>query len=292
MMFAQVAAARLPAKTVFYSRHSFQAIKPVLTFSIPRLYSNLPQSQDKDEYESVNVPPLRRDTTSPQVYGRIKQILASIMSVTAGLDSTPDHIEALKRAQLALRKNKYPRIPEEGEVIEARPNYLSRLAADGGNKILRLKHSYIHVDFTRFIELCTNIQGLSLNDALLQLAWHDKPITSHMMKAIECCIVYAKEEGYDLEKTYIGKDGEVILSKEIKQKFLRGRGRYGATPHIKTALLKIVLQEREKPFDVRHNDPLEWIRCRLRKVHKEFTPSAEELYTKIRKECPVKPIYV
>ncbi|EGF83636.1 hypothetical protein BATDEDRAFT_86037 [Batrachochytrium dendrobatidis JAM81] len=251
MMFAQVAAARLPAKTVFYSRHSFQAIKPVLTFSIPRLYSNLPQSQDKDEYESVNVPPLRRDTTSPQVYGRIKQILASTMSVTAGLDSTPDHIEALKRAQLALRKNKYPRIPEEGEVIEARPNYLSRLAADGGNKILRLKHSYIHVDFTRFIELCTNIQA---------------DITA--------------------------RDGEVILSKEIKQKFLRGRGRYGATPHIKTALLKIVLQEREKPFDVRHNDPLEWIRCRLRKVHKEFTPSAEELYTKIRKECPVKPIYV
>ncbi|KAJ1344808.1 hypothetical protein BSLG_000323 [Batrachochytrium salamandrivorans] len=230
------------------------------------------ESADSSEYEPVQVPPLHNNSKAPQVYGRIKQILARTMDATVGLKSTSDHIEALKRAQKALRQNTFPKIDEDGQVMTSRPNFLKRLSADGGDK------------------------GLSLNDALLQLAWHQRPITKRMMEAIEACIVHAKEEGYDLNRTYIcdilSKENAAILSDGLKKKFLRGRGRYGSTPHIKSALLKFVLQERDRPFQTRLDDPLEWIRVRLRKRYAEFTPNAEAVYARCRTERPVKPVHV
>ncbi|KAH6565850.1 hypothetical protein BASA50_000071 [Batrachochytrium salamandrivorans] len=254
------------------------------------------ESADSSEYEPVQVPPLHNNSKAPQVYGRIKQILARTMDATVGLKSTSDHIEALKRAQKALRQNTFPKIDEDGQVMTSRPNFLKRLSADGGDKILRLQYSFVHVEYTRFIELCSNLKGLSLNDALLQLAWHQRPITKRMMEAIEACIVHAKEEGYDLNRTYIcdilSKENAAILSDGLKKKFLRGRGRYGSTPHIKSALLKFVLQERDRPFQTRLDDPLEWIRVRLRKRYAEFTPNAEAVYARCRTERPVKPVHV
>ena len=47
-----------------------------------------------------------------------------------------------------------------------------------------------------------------------------------------------------------------VLSNGWSKRYLRGRGRYGATPHPKTALLQFILQEREKPFTKRVADPL------------------------------------
>lgn len=75
------------------------------------------------------------------------------------------------------------------------------------------------------------------------------------------------------------------------KRYLRGRGRYGATPHPITTLLEITLQERDKPFAMRTKDPLEWVRDRLRERQKPFVKSAEELYIETRKKRPIKEVY-
>ncbi len=74
---------------------------------------------------------------------------------------------------------------------------------------------------------------------------------------------------------------------------MRGRGRYGATPHPKTARLEIVLQERQNGgFKKRtEEDPLEWIRMRLRNRKKDHVSTAEEIYREKRLVRPIKPIY-
>ena len=50
-------------------------------------------------------------------------------------------------------------------------------------QILKVHKTFIHIDYTRFIEPCGEIKGLSLNDALLQLEWNSKMI-SHKVIAI------------------------------------------------------------------------------------------------------------
>ncbi|KAI8928801.1 hypothetical protein BC831DRAFT_446628 [Entophlyctis helioformis] len=240
---------------------------------------------------------LRTDTKAPQVYGRIKQQLSGSVDVTQGLNSTPDHIEALRRAQEAFRTNgSLKPVSSVQGTKHLGGGFLRRLAADGGDKILQLKHSAIHVEYTRFVQVCTDIKGLSLDDALLQLAWHQKPIGKRMRKALSDFILVAKEEGFDLKRTYIAeafaRENKAILSKELVRKYLRGRGRYGATPHIKSALLEVTLQERDKPFAVRENDPLEWVRVRMRNRLAGYIPDAESVYTKKRTARPVKPVYV
>jgi hypothetical protein len=72
---------------------------------------------------------------------------------------------------------------------------------------------------------------------------------------------------------------------------LRGRGRYGATPHPKTAKLEITFQERERGFSIRDADPLEWIRSRLRDRKRDITPTATEIYATKREKRPIKEIF-
>ena len=89
---------------------------------------------------------------------------------------------------------------------------------------------------------------------------------------------------------YIKKD-EGSLSNVMIKKYLKGRGRYGATPHAKVALFSVVLQERSRPFDFRLADPLEPIKARLRARQVPFTKTATELYQQSRIRRPVKALF-
>jgi pyruvate/oxaloacetate carboxyltransferase len=77
----------------------------------------------------------------------------------------------------------------------------------------------------------------------------------------------------------------------LTKRYLRGRGRYGATPHPKVATLDLILQEREKPFAVKENDPLEWVRAKLRDHKQEFVKNADQIYAEKRAKRPIKPVY-
>ena len=86
--------------------------------------------------------------------------------------------------------------------------------------MLKVHKTYIHLDYTRFIEPCGEIKGLSLNDALLQLEWGKKVISLKvrfpditifnfynlkMKEALTDAIIKAKKNGFNLTNTYIGK---------------------------------------------------------------------------------------
>lgn len=58
---------------------------------------------------------------------------------------------------------------------------------------------------SRFQSLCDQIKGLTLEQALLQMRWHRRQICRPMTDAITQGIVQAKESGYDLSKTFVGK---------------------------------------------------------------------------------------
>ncbi len=60
------------------------------------------------------------------------------------------------------------------------------------------------------------------------------------------------------------RENAAPLSTTFARRYIRGRARYGATPQFKSAVLDVLLQERERPFAKRQQDPLEWLRVRLR----------------------------
>jgi hypothetical protein len=70
--------------------------------------------------------------------------------------------------------------------------------------VMRFEYQVLHVEYTRFITLMDQVKGLSLDDALVQLRFHRKPITRHFTRAFEEGIVKAKESGLDLERTFVG----------------------------------------------------------------------------------------
>lgn len=84
---------------------------------------------------------------------------------------------------------------------------------------------------------------------------------------------------------------KAIISERLKKLYIRGRGRYGAIPHPKTALLSLLLQEREKPFESREKDELEYLRERLRNAQKDWVPSPDEIYAQKRAARPLKEIH-
>lgn len=67
-----------------------------------------------------------------------------------------------------------------------------------------MHRNFVHMDYTRFIQPLGEIKGLSLNDALLQLDWNKRNVAAKVHEALEEFIVRSKEEGFDLNKTYIG----------------------------------------------------------------------------------------
>ena len=175
--------------------------------------------------------------------------------------------------------------------------FMDRLRQDGGEKVISLRHTFLHIERQRFLEPIDRIKGLSLNEALLQLAWEQKPIGRRIAGVLKDSIVVAKESGFDLDKTHVaetvvyGDQAESVLAAQMRSKYLKGRGRYGSIPHFKVVVLEFILQQREKPFSIRANDPLEWLRIRLRKRFEPVTQTANEAYDELRHRRPIKAIY-
>ena len=104
----------------------------------------------------------------------------------------------------------------------------------------------------------------------MTLAWNQQPISRKMEMALKEGLIKAVEQGLDLKKTYLGtfitkcflhfladvyvKQGANLSSRMMT--YIKGRGRYGPTPHPKLATLELILQERNEPFSIRVNDPL------------------------------------
>jgi hypothetical protein len=70
-------------------------------------------------------------------------------------------------------------------------------------KTKKLARNYIHLEYTRFIEICGQVKGLTIDNALLQLETNDKQIKTHFKTGLEEFIVDLKESGFDLSKTYL-----------------------------------------------------------------------------------------
>ncbi|KAJ3185003.1 hypothetical protein HDU87_002569 [Geranomyces variabilis] len=233
---------------------------------------------------------------------------ARCLNVSRALASTSSSISTPQPVQ-SSRPAVYPRL-RSAATAETRPTaalsssgrksnpqkaFLARLQKDGGPRIVTFRRNVLHTEYARFLTLCDQVKGLSLDQALLQIKWLRKPITKKMEDAISEAIVKAKEAGFDLGKTYVAdayvKQNAAILQTYLVKRYLRGRGRYGATPHPVSTLLELTLQERVKPFAARESDPLEWVRDRLRERQKPFAKTAEEVYTDVRSRRKVKEVH-
>lgn len=221
----------------------------------------------------------RKYSTPPNVYRKIQEI----MSRSAKTNPENDHQQA------------------EHDTQEKR-DFLTRLRQDGGDRILRVKQTFFHIKHVRFIPICMQLKGLTLNQALLQLSWNSKTSAKKYGRILEESIIAAKESGFDLKKTYIGKDKCIILaesiakdggkvSQQLKSRYLRGRGRYGSTMFPEISTVDIILQERSQPFRMKSEDPLEWVRDKLRDSQRNFVNDAEQVYALRRKARPVKTVY-
>ena len=82
-----------------------------------------------------------------------------------------------------------------------------------------------------------------------------------------------------------------VLSTNMQKRYIKGRGRYGATPHVNASLVKLILQERDKPFLMRESDPLEWVRERLRQRQEPWVKNVDEVYEKARANRPIKAVH-
>ncbi|ORY37049.1 hypothetical protein BCR33DRAFT_721690 [Rhizoclosmatium globosum] len=167
---------------------------------------------------------------------------------------------------------------------------VARLTADpsaGPNaKVSTFRVNVLHMHYSRFVPLLSDLRGLSLADAFNQLRWLRKRVSSKVTAELEKALVKAKEvDGLDLNKTYVAdafvKPDGAVLSAQFKSRFLRGRGRYGSTQHPRCSLCS------------READPLEWIRKRLRdRVAGGAVKDVEaEVYSKVAARRVVKEIH-
>ncbi len=80
-------------------------------------------------------------------------------------------------------------------------------------------------------------------------------------------------------------------AKILLKEYIKGRGRYGSTPHPLTTTVHFVFQERDKLLESRARDPLEWLRSKLRNTQAQYTKNAESVYEEMRSKRPVKQVY-
>lgn len=71
-------------------------------------------------------------------------------------------------------------------------------------QIVTLSRNYLHTLHTRFNFVGDQVKGLSLEQALLQLKWTRKEVSKKLRNALEEAIVMAREQGFNLSKTYVG----------------------------------------------------------------------------------------
>ncbi|RKO99058.1 hypothetical protein CXG81DRAFT_20815 [Caulochytrium protostelioides] len=179
---------------------------------------------------------------------------------------------------------------------ETRAAFLARLRADGGDQILQFQRLFLHISAIRFDPLIQQTTGLSLRDALVQCRWYDRRITKAYEQALAQASLKLVAAGFDLDKTYIA-DVEATANDlsgvypAFAKAYIRGRGRYGATPHPKSTHLTFVFQQREKPFESRETDVLEWARSQLRQAKRDHAPTPQQLYAVEQAQRIVKPVF-
>ena len=144
---------------------------------------------------------------------------------------------------------------------------ISRLQEQGDLKLIKLYSNHIHIEPTRFIDPINQIKGLLLKDAMAQLKWDKRPISKLLQTELIEHSIKLKQDGFDLQKTWVAHSYVTSATKGLQPRFIKlvkGRGRYGSTPHAKFARLEWIFQQRERGFAKKENDPLEKIREKLR----------------------------
>lgn len=185
-------------------------------------------------------------------------------------------------------------IPKYSSPKDQSPSeFIARISSQG--PIMSFKRTVLHVSSSRFTGLSNELKGLTLDKAFLQLKWNRRNIDEVMNSTLTECLVKAKESGFNLDKTYIAdvyaNPKGALFSKNLIRKYVRGRGRYGATPTPLSTNLEIMLQEREVPFSLKQNDPLEPIKDKLREKQRQWVKSVHEIYSDFRIKRPIKKIY-
>ncbi|KAI8617484.1 hypothetical protein BC830DRAFT_1113196 [Chytriomyces sp. MP71] len=229
------------------------------------------------------------------VSSRMAAIAAFSVSQSAG-DGAGVGAGAQKAFDAAVRMQREGAASQAERAKNPHERLRRRLAADGGDKIITVRSNVLHTMHSRFVPLLSELRGLSLQDALNSLAWHRKRISRKVSDALEQAMVKAKyESNFNLEQTYVAdafiKADGAVLSSQFKRRFLRGRGRYGATQHPITGMLEITLQERDRPFKRRAADPLEWIRTRFRSRVAGGSRKVMDVYEKAASKKVVKDVY-
>lgn len=161
-------------------------------------------------HSTTHTLPSQKQSFGPGIYRQIREHLSD-PSATDHINAPQpisEQLDAIRRAQDAVAKGSYPLLQPNSTSKKARKPYhafLERLKADGGDKIITFKRNYLHTEYTRFLPLCDQVKGLTLDQALLQIRWLRKPITKKMEDALKEAIVKAKEQNLDLSKTYVGE---------------------------------------------------------------------------------------
>lgn len=147
-----------------------------------------------------------------------------------------------------------------------------------------------HIDAKRFELFISDLIGLPCDQVNLHLTWHkNKTIAKTLHKSfitgLRKCLSHQHHtenpaNNWDLNQLYLAHV-EVLPQSAIFSTScnIRGRGRYGATPHPKHVLLQFVFQQRSKPFVFRDEalNPVESVRRVLREKQRPFATPLEEL---------------
>ncbi|TPX34737.1 hypothetical protein SmJEL517_g02712 [Synchytrium microbalum] len=235
----------------------------------------------------------------PKPSSQCMQAIARTSCFRPAINASTHHTLSSSLHTTSITRSKYLNrdfLPENNPDAESQMEaFMARLRHDGGDKIVRIKSLLLHVDTTRLVPFADAIKGLTLDQALLQLRWFQKPAARRFEEKLVEAAVQLGDDGWKLPSTYVAhcmlSQTNEHLSQTHMRKYVKGRGRYGSTPHPLVTCLDFTFQERSSGFQTRKNDPLEWIRLRLRNQQKPYTKTAQEYYEEKRAVRKVKPLY-
>ena len=208
----------------------------------PRIYTKLSLKPTPNITESTTVARVAEGTTST--------VIGNAVGTSTETTKTTE-----VSAQNAVKTSKWGK------------GLLTRLKANGDSKLMKFQTNHIHIEPTRFIEPLNSIKGLDLENSLKQLKWNSKPISRLIYTELLDLSLKLKQNGFDLKKTFVAHGYVSCKQQGLQPRFIKmvkGRGRYGSTPHAKFSRLEWIFQERQDGFEKRLRDPLEKIRQKLR----------------------------
>lgn len=210
-------------------------------------------------------------------------------------------VNDIKESGLQYKDYSKFKLPNFGDVKERSTEaylreFIEKLNNENENsKLVHFSFNVFHIKPRRLYKQMDDIKGLSLRDAFLQIAWNKGEVSELIRKNLVNALIKAKLSGMDLNKTYVAymrPHGPAVLQSEISVNHLKGRGRYGATEQPHSAVVRVILQERETPFEIILKDPLYEIKQNLREKRAGNTICDPNIiYEKHADVAPVKAIY-